>query len=486
LLTIGDVIDGYQPVGIPDGIAAFDWNESTVRLFVNHELDAVDGETYALANGLELTGSRVSYFDLDKQNLELRGAGLAFDRARDRDGRTVTNGRQITEAEDSGSAGFEKFCSAAGYAAGEYGFVDDIYFAPEEISSAEGHPHGGSFWALDVRAGELHALPELGRGSWENLAALDTPDTGRADGHVAMLLADDIQTGRAPLYLFIGQKLPDGDFVARNGLSRGRLHAWVPDSGDQDPGDWHGTGTERSGAFVAIESLVPSRAGEDGHDARGYLDDWMLRSAATDAGAFIFSRPEDLHADPNDGTRVVLASTGLGRVFPEDDWGTLYVVDIEWQIGPDGELGALADLSILYDGDDTGDTGIRSPDSVTWARDGWIYVQEDRSTKRHVFGGESGREASIWRLHPDRPDEPQRIAEIDRSVVLPIGSSDRRKARIGAWETSGILDITHLLATGSDQVTLVSAVQAHTITDGAIGGSKRLVQSGQLILISLD
>ena len=65
-----------------------------------------------------------------------------------------------------------------------------------------------------------------------------------------------------------------------------------------------------------------------------------------------------------------------------------------------------AKLDILYDGDDAGagqfegsDFGLRSPDNLDWADDGFIYVQEDRSTSN--FGQTSGEEASIWRLDPN-------------------------------------------------------------------------------------
>ena len=107
--------------------------------------------------------------------------------------------------------------------------MDRLVLAHEEVTRSEGHPHGGTIFALDVSGEVLWALPELGRGSWENSAAVSTPDGDRPDGHVALLLGDDLEFGRAPLYLWIGRKVPGGSFTERNGLARGRLHVSVPD-----------------------------------------------------------------------------------------------------------------------------------------------------------------------------------------------------------------------------------------------------------------
>ena len=122
---------------------------------------------------------------------------------------------------------------------------------------------------------------------------------------------------------------------------------------------------------------------------------------AAAVGAFQFSRPEDVATDPADPTRFVLASTGRGQLFPSDNWGTTYIVDVDFS-------DLTATLDIVYDGDDAGagqfadpDFGLRSPDNLDRADDGMIYVQEDRSTApRLALGGTSGIEASVWMLDP--------------------------------------------------------------------------------------
>ncbi len=484
LLTVGEPIDGgYRLPGVLDGTAAFALGPDRVLLLVNHELGARRGYAYELANGTELRGARVSALELDVRSRRIVGGRLAYDSVRDRRGRLVSRAAQINEGR-GGDAGLDALCSAAGYRAGSLGFVDDLMLTHEEASSREGHPHGGSVWALDVRDRELWALPALGRGTWENSVALPTPDAGQPDGHVALLLGDDYERGGAPLYLWLGRKQPGGTFPERNGLASGSLFSWVADDGSGSPADWSGTGSIRTGRFVALRAREPARAGGRGYDAQGYLDDTRLRDAARKAGAFMFSRPEDLHANPANPRQVAMSSTGQGWAFPADDWGTLYLIDVVFERDESGELEPQARIEILYDADEAADRGIRSPDNLVWASDGALYVQEDPATRRARFGAASGIEASIWRVVPGTRAAPERLAVIDRAAVPP-GASDSAAGRPGAWESSGILDVSRLIGAGPRELVLVATVQAHTVTDGPIGGRNDLVQASQLLLLSI-
>ncbi len=484
LFTVGEAIGGYRPPGVPDGTGAWRWDDATVRLLVTHEFAAHKGERYRLANGTALTGARISYFDVDHKARRITAAGLAFREVRDRRGEEVTAARQISERGDSNDPrGFEALCSAAGYAAADGVFADDLLFVHEETSAREGHPHGGSVWALDVREQRLWGVPELGRGSWENVVLVETPDGTRPDGHIALLLSDDYAFGAAPLYLWIGRKDPHGGFLERNGLTSGRLHVWVADNADRTPEDFKGTGTSRTGRFVPLVARRPARSNTQGYDRDGYLNDTTLRARAWALGAFMFSRPEDLHANPDNGRHIVFASTGQGALYPADDWGALYL--IRMQLAAAGqELQASARLEILHDGDDTEDFGIRNPDNLVWATDGQVYVQEDKATTLASFGKASGREASIWRIDPYHPRNYARIAEINRAAALPAGAVDGRAAQVGGWESSGVLDVSEVFGVLSEALLLLVTVQAHGVTGGPIGGRHELVEGGQLLLLS--
>lgn len=519
LLTIGDDLPArgphfadqeYQPAGALDGLGAYQLNEETVRVLVNHELDGKAGYPYRLDNGTTLTGARISFLDIDRRTLQILDSGIAYGTIRDRQGRIVETGFQINEVAQT-DQGLSRLCSSQLIEKGTFNFVDTVYLTQEEISDPLGHPHGGTVWALDMERRTLHAVPAIGRMAGENT----TPLSGPQDS-VALLIGDDtipqtveaeaagqdagLRTSpdhvvTAPLWLYVGQKnssakaLPPGvepasaTFLNRNGLLVGQLYYFVAEHGVRTPAQFNGTGSTLTGVWKNIEVLDRTKAGANGYDPLGYKTGLTLRREAKAGGAFQFSRPEDVSTHPIIGTRAVLASTGRDTVFSgHDAWGTIYRIDVDLK-----EMKAT--LTILYDGDDAGgdrfshpDAGIRNPDNLDWAEDGLIYIQEDKAKQRDpLFGSHSGQESSIWRLDP-LTGEVQRIARIDRSVVLPRGSTDEEPGAIGEWESSGILDVTHLFDSRVGERVLLATVQAHTIRDGIIA-TRKLVESGQLILL---
>ena len=345
--------------------------------------------------------------------------------------------------------------------------------------------------------GVLYAVPWLGRAAWENVTPVKPPQGNQ----IAILVGDD--RGGAPLLLYLGQK-KQGGFLERNGLAEGQLYVWVADNGETTPEQFNGTGNSRSGTFVEIAYYNPALAGTPGYDNQGFADQATQDALAAAAGAFQFSRPEDLATNPKDKNQVVLASTGRSSLFPSDNWGTTYLIDVAFpQQGP-----IRADVHIIYDGDDAGagqfahpDFGMRSPDNLDWADNGLIYLQEDRSTGRRVpkdpagcaadvdpqacfdqaFGGTSGMEASIWELDPDT-GLLTRILMVDRTVI-PAGQTDNDPLDLGDWETSGVLDVTKLFKTDAHETLLIADVQAHSLRCGPIDDFN-LVQGGQLVFLS--
>lgn len=522
LLTIGDrlpsrdprfAVQKYQPGGALDGLGAYRLNEETIRVLVNHELDGKAGNPYRLDNGTRLTGARISFLDFDRRTFRILDSGIAYRTIRDRQGRIVETGFQINEVAQT-EQGLSRLCSSQLIEKGTFNFVDTIYMTQEELSDPLGHPYGGTVWALDVERQTLHAVPAMGRMAGENT----TPLAGPQDT-VALLIGDDTipQTDEteaagqeagphtspghvvtAPLWLYVGRKnapaaeraLPLGidpgnaSFLNRNGLLAGQLYYFVADHGVRTVAQFHGTGSMLTGVWKKIDVLDRTKAGERGYDPVGYKTGWTLRREAKAGGAFQFSRPEDVSTHPAIGTRAVLASTGRDRVFPAHDaWGTIYQIDVDLK-------GMKAILKILYDGDDAGgarfshpDEGIRSPDNLDWGGDGWIYIQEDKAKQQDPpFGSHSGQEASMWRLDP-LAGTVERIARVNRSVVLPEGSTDASSDALGTWESSGILDVTHLFESRAGERVLLATVQAHTIRDGLIA-TRKLVEGGQLILLS--
>lgn len=480
IFTVGEKIGDYVPPGILDGIGAFSLNDTTVRLLVNHELGNTVGYKYSLANGTQLPGARVSFFDVDKRTFQITDSGLAFDKIINRKGEVVD------AASDLDFGGLARFCSAALFEANGFGtgkgFADRIFFTGEEND-------GGTEFALDTATNTLYALPWLGRAAWENVTELDTGSTDK----VAILIGDDRDP--APLILYVGKKTAGG-FLERNGLANGELFVWVADDPtnasdaiELDPRNFAGTNNSTKGKFVKIDYYRPDLANtavdsadagttiqdDLGYDAQGFATQAQQDKLAADVKAFLFSRPEDVATNPFDGTQAVLASTGRESIFGgADTWGTTYKIDVDFTGLASGTINA--DATILYDGNeaDKKDFGLRSPDNLDWADDGKIYIQEDRAissvlSSTPLFGATSKQETSIYSLDPSAANPSAtltRIGQVDRSAI-PTGQVDSNPADLGNWETSGILDVSNLFGAKPGEL-FIFDVQAGTLNNGTI------------------
>ena len=412
---------------------------------------------------------------MNPDTLAVEEAGLAYGTIIDRRGNAITPQMAEAAAAADEPLDIQRLCSAYLGRAGEYGLVDDIFFTGEETG-------GGQLFALDVANQTLYTVPAAGRAAFESVALVDSGSPNR----VALLIGDDREG--APLLLYVGRKdtSRNAGFLERNGLANGNLYVWVSRDRYDSPEDWSGTNATASGRFVEIDYHRPAFAGDSGYDANGYADHDTQDAMADRANHFEFSRPEDLSTNPDNPNQVIFASTGRGGAYPSDNWGTTYIVNVDV---PD----LTANLSILYDGDDAGkgqfpggsDYGLRSPDNLVWANDGYAYIQEDRSVAdRADFGGASGREASLWQISPEN-GQLSRIGEMDRAARLPIGAYDTDPDDLGDWESSGVIDVSEFFPNAAG-TTLLLNVQAHSVKGDLYGGAnvnQGLVEGGQLLLL---
>jgi len=502
LFTVGESFGSYTPPGILDGLGAYALDGSTVRVLANHELLHFRGYPYAVNSGaVSLTGARVSYFDIDVSTRQVVASGLAYDTVYD------ANGDVPTDTSFLGTlSGFSRFCSSALFEGEEFGagrgITERAYFTGEE-DGGNFNAVGGFEWVLDPATKSFWALPDFGRGAWENVTQLDTGNSFS----VAFLLADDTspfdadgdgQNEAAPLYLYVGLKSQFGDFPARNGLRGGRLYVWVADDPTVlTPTQFNGTGATVSGRWVQIDNRpdgTPSVDGSTGFDLYGYPTQSTLWTRAETLGAFGFSRPEDLATNPDDGSEAVLASTGVDTYENGvDTFGTTYTIRTDFS-------DLSADITILYDGDADPRRRLRSPDNLDWADDGFIYVQEDEAEEdtlngEPLFGpgAANPREAGIVRLDPNGTSFAG-VARIDRSVVLDASLADPTQAvdvdagQAGEWESSGILDVSSQFGEAPGRLFLFD-VQAHGIEDQtnfnpmSMINDNDLVEGGQLLFL---
>ena len=525
LHTVGESVGDYTPPGILDGLGAYELNNETVRVLANHELLHFRGYPYEITFGsngrFTLTGARVSYFDIDKATREVVASGLAYDTIYNANGDFATDKEFLAHNLN----GFSRFCSSQLVEPQQFGngrgLENRIYFTGEEDGGFF-NPVGGALWALDVDNNDLWHVPALGRGAWESVTEIDTGTTT----HVALILADDsapfdfdpdAEDGNevSPLYLYVGEKDPSGDFLARNGLRGGKLCVWISGSGERTPLEFNGSGS-LVGSWVEVNNVPQldqaDESGANGFDEFGYPTQGNLWLQAKARAAFGFSRPEDVSTNPANGTEIVLASTGVDTYAVDentgngaDTFGTLYTVVTDFE-GVDfsdfpgsGTVGGV--VTILYDGDADPARALRSPDNLDWADDGFIYVQEDEAEEATLSGDEvlfgpgaaNPNEASIVKVDP-ADGSVTCIATIDRNVILDPTTEgtpvDVDAGLAGEWESSGILDVSTLFGEAPGSLFLFD-VQAHGIEDqDDFNPSSRindgdLVEGGQLSMLSL-
>lgn len=462
IYTIGDSLpNGFRAVGIPDGIGAYALNDRTIRVYVNGELGNNRGYAYSLADfaaGQSVQGARVTFFDIDKATRGVVDAGLAYSKIIDRAGNVVTMASQIGN-------GFNRFCSSSLFEANSFGggrgLSDRLYMTGEENGN-------GSAFALDPATGTMHALPDFGRASYENVALVDT---GRTD-KVAFLIGDD--SSGANMRLYVGTKdANSSDILERNGLKNGKLYAWVSDAGDTDPSTFRGgNGDSRTGSWVELTVKDTAKAGTAGYDALGYADNSTLTAEANAQGAAGFARVEDLATNPKDGSLVAFATTGSSYANGADTWGTIYTLDIDFDADGNPSAGKMV---IAYNGDQDAAFALRSPDNLDWKNATTLLIQEDRSANWNSVTGANPNEAGILEVGLD--GSVTAVARMTRAV--PDGQTDTAIGDLGNWESSGILDISALFGRQRGQIFLAD-VQAH----GIKLGNDDLVEGGQLFFLN--
>ena len=250
-----------------------------------------------------------------------------------------------------------------------------------------------------------------------------------------------------------------------------------------NPIDFSGTGSERSGFFQELDYYRSDLAGVQGYDSLGFASQELQYQLAEQLGAFTFSRPEDLSKNPNSSTEFVFTSTGRSSSFNGvDKWGTTYIINLDFIDIENNDIQAY--INIIYDGDDAGnnqfnnsDFGLRSPDNLDWSDNGMIYIQEDAAYS--LFGNVSDIEASVWELNPEN-GILNRIGIIDRNAI-PSNQYDDDPDDFGEWESSGILDVSNEFSF-TNMTLLVLDVMAASLDGGPIN-QYNLEQGGQLLLL---
>ena len=435
LLTVGDTAGGYAMVGIPDGLGAFDNGDGTFTLLVNHELGA--GSGVVRAHGA--TGAFVSEWVIDKTTLEVLsgqdlmihswmydpltqtyvdhsaalGNGIAFDR--------------FCAAELADQSAFYNPLSGLGYNGGM------LYLNGEE-SGTEGramaHIVGGP------ENGNSYELAWLGNMAYENLIA--NPHSG---DKTVVGVTDDGLNGQ--VYFYYGDKTSTGNAIDQAGLTGGNLYGiQVAD-------------------FLAISNNAPSTTvplGADNESGFSLINlgnvsamtGLQLDTASEAAGVTSFLRPEDGAWDTVNPDRFYFVTTN-SFTQPSQLWALDFV---------DASNPALGGtIKLLLDGSE----GQRMLDNITVDQQGHVLLQEDPGNQAYL--------ARVWDYDPIT-DALNELAVHDADRFTSGGTSFLTQDE----ESSGIIDVTHILGNAGEQVFLLG-VQAHYSLPG------ELVQGGQLLVM---
>lgn len=412
ILTVGDTINGYRMLGIPDGLGAF-MSGDVMKLSMNHEFtsSAASGQ-HAFQSGSTTGGSFVSLWTIDPATLQVLNGTDAMQSVM-----TTTNGTggSLTK--------LARFCSGDVAATSAYfnpatglGTTDHIHIAGEE----SGTP--GRMIATDIETGVGYQLTPFDscNGAWENgvarpMASDTTLVIGTSDG------------GSNRVFMYLGTKQASGNAIERAGLMNGAAY------GVQVKVNGNNFATETiAGCFASTAPAV--------YSARfGF-------GAAGDAGT-TFLRPEDGAWDPMNPrdfyfvTTNVMSKTSAGA--PQAHASRLFRMRFDNVNDPlaGGVIEALL----------TGDEGMEMADNIcvfnTIQGGTRVLLQEDP--------GAHPQNAKIW-CYDVATDTLQLLLRSDTARFGDYGVAATAPFTTDE-ENSGVIDARDTLGLGW----FISVMQAH-------------------------
>ncbi len=484
LITVGDLVpmtgatsgEQYRFTGIPDAMG-IDRDRTTGErvLYVAHEFPNSVTTSPIPGAAAKLKGAYVSRFSLDADGSVIEG-GLAHSSV-------ILNGVEIDNPDENDANAFSRFCS--GSFAGRIQGLDRPFFFTNEESGLGGvydnSATGGGAQAVAVVDGKMHTLPALGR-----VARETTLVQPRRDRNTVVISTEDAGYP-SYVYMFVGEKSRTGtDPVAKNGLADGKIYVLAAKGASADPNLQANNGTfTQPGAANAIDTEWVEMPGAKD------LNSNELKVAADAAGGFAFSRVEDCEFDPAKPTRSLFigATGGSGA----NTLGRLYEVTMD-PINPtgDGKLGLVYNAELIakpggtYTGtyfgryytanggtqavaSYTGGSVVGAPDypvsvdNIAVSKD-YIVVCEDTNSPANAVYAEHNRNSGVWTL--DRNNDLAAKLQATFNYAYVEGRDNHSSLAAGRWESSGVIDSSHIFGDG----TFVINIQAHDQTVNILDG----------------
>lgn len=468
LFTVADdkaAGNGYEMVGIPDGLGAYRSGDSTVAL-MNHELRS----TLGVVRRHGQTGAFVSKLVLSADGTVTEGSDFINPGVRFWNYVTDTYGTAPVAPEDyvrtqasDHMPQFSRFCSgylsepgqlltgpgkdgngegseSARGAKGKIGYNGQIYFANEETGN-EGRVFGVT---LD---GQATQLPRLGLFSWEN--TIVAPNDSRT---TVVMGNEDAQPGE--IWVYTGTKQKDGAPVDQAGLTNGRNYV-VKVPGATTDAAFRAAYPAGTKAPFTLQDIEWDQSGK------------AQNAEAVSEGGLGLNRIEDGAFNPFNKNEYFFVTTEGGDKTPAAtgtrDGGGLWKLTYKNVEQP--QLGGT--LELVLDGSQTWGDGIRTnkPDNMTIDRDGNLLIQEDPGGNDHIA-----------RILSYRISDGARgvVARFDPALFGPGSTVDPMRLTTDE-ESSGIIQ----LADGS----YLFDAQAHTAK--GLNDPAAQVERGQLLTMTV-
>lgn len=543
LITVGDRIGSYQFEAIPDGISYWQSGKNQATVLVNHETSKVPFP-YVLPPTISNSFNDFDNSQLSELVIRNGGAILSAEMVIDSSEgyhRFCSNFLATSDGFENrpllfaNEEGIDWVLEGAGAAQG--------WTNARNLEGAEDARQIGVVVAYDPATGENNPIWGMGRHNHENSVAIP------GFGNPFLLSGDDAfnqVAAQSQVYAYIAD---DADAVWND---TGELYAFVADDPDiNDYYDFRRDGTLSdggtnpiSGEFIQVPKEIAVGKNPDGSDMMAEdvpeefggpypepptngtwqrppgvvvpagadpalypsIDgpQWVLEHWGDQEGVFQFLRIEDIAFDKRPGMSnvVYLVDSGRGQALaPANGVSTNGRV---WKMVLDEDEPTTVDsLSILIEGDDNvvktvGE--IHQPDNIESTLNGLLITEDPGSAQQFTAAQQlsDAARATTARLmyFSFGTGQVSALLKVDQSADEGLTDKDASSTlgNWGAWETSGIIDVSSVFGPGK----FLIDVQAHSLfveidaedesidtlaPDGPDWTWKR--EGGQLLLVTL-
>jgi RTX calcium-binding nonapeptide repeat (4 copies) len=488
LLTVGDSVGDnyasnraqlpdYRMVGLPDGMGAFDNNDGTFTVLINHEIGRLRIAPFTplgVSRDHGGAGSFVSRWVIDKSTLEVLEGDDLIKTLYVWDSNPASPTFNTFVVGTGAMAEINRLCSAdlpdetAFFnAASGLGTTERIFMNGEETSNGRAFAHV----VTGVDAGKTWELPWTGKYAWENHVASPyaqdkTVVIGLDDSDRRFSSESEMEPSE--VYVWVGQKQSSGLDIHKAGLVDGILHGLrVGTPGNYDANEV----TVSSGDRFELVALS---------DQTNNTSFAPLQAESIDKTITQFRRVEDGAFDPNNPNDFYFVTTDQ---FGPSGFSKLWRLRFDDITNP--EDGGTIELLINGGGVGSNILGVGTAemfDNIAVDKLGRVLLQEDVGNQTHLgkvwmYDIASGATLEVARHESDfftdtDPVTPgvQPLKDLDTSIPGNQGTQDE--------ESSGIIDLSQILGDGY----YLLNVQAHLNISAS---QPELVEPGQLLVMKV-